>query len=85
MKKINNFINEAKLNNAEQILDIVTKVYRGAGMNGGKEEDNIDGVIRLFDEVIYYVKDLMSSDEDDKKFSDAIKKIADKSLDDFDY
>lgn len=85
MKKINNFINESKLNNAEQILDIVTKVYRGAGINGGKEEDNIDGVIRLFDEVIYYVKDLMSSDEDDKKFSEAIKKIADKSLDDFDY
>ena len=85
MKKINNFINEAKLNNAEQILDIVTKVYRGAGINGGKEEDNIDNVIKLFDEVIYYVKDLMSSDEDDKKFSEAIKKIADKSLDDFDY
>ena len=85
MKKINNFINEAKLNNAEQILDIVTKVYRGAAINGGKEEDNIDNVIKLFDEVIYYVKDLMSSDEHDKKFSDAIKKIADKSLDDFDY
>ena len=85
MKQLNEFVNEAKLNEAERIFEIITKVYRGTGAHGGKEADNIDAVIKLFDEVIYYVKDMLSSDDDDNKFSDAIKNIADKSVDDFKY